>query len=143
MKTFEKFISEANSQHFASARNLKDAERHLQNPKSRELPGISSKRRATMERERATRLSTSPTGTTVSNSLRAALAAKIEAQKAQNETKPVQSTQKKERKQLELNFMKYPQYLTATKPKLPKLKKSVKQSKTKAPATRQFRFRGV
>jgi hypothetical protein len=140
MKTFEQFISEANSQHFASARNLKDAERHTRNPESRALPGISSKRRASMEQERATRLATSPTGTTVSDNLKAALAAKVEAQKRQTDTKPVQPIQ---RKQLELSFMKYPQYLGASKPKLPKLNKPAKKTKTKAPGTKQLRLRGV
>lgn len=140
MKTFEQFISEADLYHFASAKNLKDADRYTRNPESRALPGISSKRRASIELERETRLATAPTGTTVSDNLKAALAARVAAQKTQTETKPVQPTQ---RKQLELKFMQYPQYLGAKKPKRPKLNKPAKKTKTKAPGTRQLRLRGV
>jgi hypothetical protein len=143
MKTFEQFIYESNLYNFASARDLPAARKYLKDPKSRELPGISSKRRASIEQERATRLATAPTGTTISNKFRAALAAKVAAQKTQTENKPVQPTQPKERKQLEFKFMQYPQYLGATKPKLPKLKKTVEQPKTKSPRTKQLKLRGV
>jgi hypothetical protein len=93
MKTFEQFLSEAQRPAFASQRDIRGAERHLQSPEAsqtREHPVI-ARIRAKEESQR-----TGARGTSISDSEKQSLRAKAEEEKQKKETEQTAEQEKKD-----------------------------------------------